>query len=502
MKNPGIKIPYLDITDKPIVYGTRCVEVKIPDDDAYLPVLAGLMAIASRWFNWQRDDTHKGTQIAKIWNQAYVETDWGSCMNCEELVACLQPVFDLQTADILAATQAMLNAQTISIVNQVTTNITNYQVYQTNTPGQPMTPEQSAENIVGETNPACNKNILWAQCLALVQFTNRAIEDLFDRIESAANAVELAGVFNDLPIVVWISETLGGEFAEGLVNYYQEAVQEGYLSQYDAEYENELACALFCAAGDDCTLSVDLLVSVFYERVDDVVPTTPADTVELLLLAAGITVTGTTVVDLMFWFGWQLVQYSKWFIGDALPSMFTLQNLLNLAVNDANNDWMILCEECPAYVQEFDFSISDGGFVPSTRSSDFSATYLPGVGWLRNSGDDAPDTDIEFEIWHALLSAGDIQRVEVEYELSALGDSINQIRMSEFDTSSSSTPGTEVFNNLTDLVADGVQVFTWNGFFDATADGISLAILNYFVPPMSAVIVTKIRFYGEINPFV
>lgn len=331
-KNPGIKIPFLDITNKPIVEGTRCVEVRVPDDDAYMPVLAGLVAIATKWFNWQRDDTHKGTQIAKLWQIAYILTDWGSCMNCEELIACLQPVLDAQTAEI---------------INQVTNNFMNFQQYGTQTPGEPMTPEQLETNLAEGTNPTCDLDILWAQSLAIVQFTNRAITDLFERIESATNAVELLDVFDDAPIVTWISDTIGAEFAEGLANYYQEAVAEGYLAQYTESVENELACAVFCAARVDCAITVDLLYGVFYSRVQSIIPVSPTDTLELLLIVAGIAPTGTTVVDLMFWFPWAAAKLMSFFVSDSLSSIFSLQQLLNLAVNDANNDWIILCDDCP-----------------------------------------------------------------------------------------------------------------------------------------------------------
>lgn len=330
--NPGIKIPFLDITNKPIVDDTRCVEVRIPDDDAYMPVLAGLIAIATKWFNWQRDEEHRGTQIAKLWALAYDETDWGSCMNCEELIACLQPVLDAQTAQI---------------VSQVTNNIMNFQNYGSPSPGQPMTPEEREIDLAEGTNPTCNLDILWAQSLALVQFTNRAISDFFEQIESASNVVELTDVFTDAPIVTWVSDTFGGEFGEGLINYYQEAVAEGYSAQYTEAVENELACAVFCAARVSCSITVDLLYDVFYSRVQSIVPDNPADALELLTLLAGISITGTTVVDLMFWFPWAAGKLMSFFIPDAISSVFSLQTLLNLAVNDASDDWELLCIDCP-----------------------------------------------------------------------------------------------------------------------------------------------------------
>lgn len=404
-KNPGIKIPYLDITDKPIVEGTRCVEVRIPDDDAYMPVLAGLVALATKWFNWQRDEAHRGTQIAKLWQLAYIETDWGSCMNCEELIACLQPVLDAQAAQI---------------INQVTTNITNFQQFGTGTPGAPMTQEQLETNLAEGTNPSCNLNVLWAQSLAVVQYTNRFIQDLFERIEAATNAIELTEIFTDLPIVTWISDTFGVEFAEGLINYYQEAVAEGYIAEYTQSVEEQLACAVFCDANVDCTITVDLLYNIFYSRVQAIVPDDPIDAIQLLTLLAGIDITTSTVVDLMFWFVWGSAKLMTFFVDKAIVNLFTLQQLMSLAVDDASTDWQLLCD-CPEdCVDTDDLRTGENGWNSGIRNPSFNATYVPGDGYDKTSASPTPNS-IPFEIWKAFAASTLIKLIEFDYTLTAVG---------------------------------------------------------------------------------
>lgn len=325
MKNPGIKIPYLRI-DHPIVEETRCVEIRIPDDDSFMPVLAGLVAIATKWFNYERDDTHKGAELARIWRQAYLETDWEGCMNCEELTACIGPLLNNQTQQILELIQ-------------------NINEFGTENPGQPMTIEELEENIAGGSNPDCDHDILWAQCLALVQFTNRQIEDILERIEAATNVVELAGLSDDIPVVGFVLKTFGVELATNAINYFQEAVQEAYLAEYTTDKENELACQLFCMCSVDCTITVDRVYNLFYSNIADEVPSSPIDVLELLTLLAGIDLTQDTVVDLMFWSMWGLAKLAQ-FMFESINATVNLQLLLDLAVNDANNDWELLCV-CP-----------------------------------------------------------------------------------------------------------------------------------------------------------
>lgn len=327
MKNPGIKIPYLSV-DMPLPEGTRCVEVRIPDDDAFMPVLGGLIAIATKWFNYDREPEHKATQLAGLWRVAYLATNWEGCMNCEELTACITPLLE-------------------DFASQITQNVNNFNEYGTNNPGQPLTEEESGQNLAGGSNPTCNPDIVWAQCLSIVQFTNRLITDLFEQIESKTNVVELAQLFNSVPFVRYVTNAIGEEAAVDLIAYYQEAVSEGYLAEYTEAIEQEIACQLFCIARLDCNISVDLLDYVFSQRVASIVPDTPGDLIELLALLAGISLSASDVVNLMFWFAWKGAKLAEFFIADAFSGTFNLQTLLNLAVNDANNDWVLLCTDCP-----------------------------------------------------------------------------------------------------------------------------------------------------------
>ena len=130
------------------------------------------------------------------------------------------------------------------------------------------------------------------------------------------------------------------------MQYYQEAIAEQYDAQYTTDYENELACALFCLARDDCELSIDRLFDLFKSRLLDYITVPPLEHItDLIEFAAGVSQDSTYVVDLAFFFAWGSAKLGSFFFGKVFDTTFQL--LLKLSVNDANNDWSLLCTDCP-----------------------------------------------------------------------------------------------------------------------------------------------------------
>src|ERR1044072_9860 len=195
------RVGKLMANEYPVVQGTRCVSVQIPDDISFLPVLAAMVAALGN--TWSTLGTREERQAwAKMWQDAYAATDWSGCMDCEQLQDCIGPLLAEQTQIILDR------------VDDITR-------WGTDTTGTPFTIEQINENLAGDTNATCDLDILWSQCLALVQFTNRQMTDLLEKLESATNVVELAGLSDDIPVIGVILKTLGVELATNAMNYFQ-----------------------------------------------------------------------------------------------------------------------------------------------------------------------------------------------------------------------------------------------------------------------------------------
>jgi len=318
-KNPGIKIPYLRI-DLPVPTTTRCVEVRIPNDPDFMPVLGGLVKLATQWFNYERDASHTGRSLAAIWQKAYIETDWMQCMNCEEMRECLQPLFD-----------ALQLAQRYGDNSGVK-------------PGEVPPPEQNETNVAGETNPTCDKDILWAQSTQLVSWMNQLVVDVLEIAESATNDVELLQVLGELPVI----NEFGAASAAAYIDLILEGINENYTAQFTLEYAEEYACAIMQKCCNDCIITPDRLYDVAWERVQTHfvdLPTSFATIFDLWAYLSDQDIDGTIIADVMFLMG---------FGGGALANAFfsavgikPIQIILALAVNDANDDWLILCPDCP-----------------------------------------------------------------------------------------------------------------------------------------------------------
>lgn len=251
MKNPGIKIPFLDVKNRPVVEGMRCVQVKIPDDDSYAAVLAGLVAIGNQWFNWSRNDEKTGTLIAAQWRAAYLETDWENCMNCEDLQACLAPLFDELTAQIDSLSTQVTNLQ------QVIDNSTTVQ------PPEPYTPE------------VCTDGNVYSGALQAVEQVNLLITSIYKRAEveepdNLAEGTEL------LLSMVPVFETLPFDELFSLAQWAFDNQRATYDADYVADIDGHTwferaAGVLWCLVKETCTINHEI-IGMWLSSLDELYP--------------------------------------------------------------------------------------------------------------------------------------------------------------------------------------------------------------------------------------
>lgn len=318
----GIK--QLPALEYPETGSFRCVEVVIPDDDKYLWVLAGFIAILGNSWSWsgERDDR---ISRAALWKMAYRLTEWAACMNCEEMQECLQPLFD--------ALRQQVNQDAI------------FRQYGTENPtGTKLPPEAITENQAAGTNPECDYDILWAQSLQVIEYANFLITDALEIAESAANDMELVEVITQLPVI----DELGADAIAGYINALQEGLSENYLAQYTSTYRDEAACSLFCLAQEDCEITLERISQVFRTRIETHFssPMGVLGTIaDLFAYFVDRDIDGTIIADFLMLIIWEGGILTNQFLGDVGTK--SLQTILQLAVNDANNDWEILCEVCP-----------------------------------------------------------------------------------------------------------------------------------------------------------
>lgn len=352
---------------------TVCYTMQIPNASEYRQALRGVLAELGKAYNWSQTEgqsSDPANEAAQLWR---VALNTGVYDDCEEPMSCADVANCIETD---TAVQEAIQTLTGNSINDRVV------VPATYPPGTPNpTPDY---NLATGTNPTCNLDILWAQCLAITQNTNLAIVDVLQKIEVTSNAAELLDALTEVPLIGWAKEALGGQAALDLINYYQEAVEEQYIAQYTETpggVQDTIACAIFCACKDDCEITINRLYDVLKLRVEVYVTVPTLATFEDLIdFVAGLSQDNTMVVDAAFFFAWGAIKFGSFFFGR--PFDITLSMLLQLSVNDANNDWETLCVDCLPPPVENCLSFSNNGRGWQPDASDYgviTSTGLAGV---------------------------------------------------------------------------------------------------------------------------
>lgn len=58
---------------------TRCVQIYIPDDDSYMALLGGLLALPGYLENYRDPESVQAEGVSAIWKDAYIQSNWERC---------------------------------------------------------------------------------------------------------------------------------------------------------------------------------------------------------------------------------------------------------------------------------------------------------------------------------------------------------------------------------------------------------------------------------------
>jgi len=235
------------------------------------------------------------------------------------------------------------------------------------TPGVPLSDSSAAadrlpDNVRDEEGD-CVENALWGACLYLVQSANRAITDFFELTEAASNTLETSGIVASAIPAAGQYASAAVEFADQIA----ENLQEGYAGAYTEGYEEQLACAFFCSARENCELSIDTIIDILNERLPS-----PEDVSNFGLVMARIgtgTYTGPEIADAAMYIYFTALRFGQKF-ADQL-GIRPLTDLMSLGADQlASDNWTVLCD-CPesweytATLTELEFwdnyAFADGG---------------------------------------------------------------------------------------------------------------------------------------------
>jgi len=155
----------------------------------------------------------------------------------------------------------------------------------------------------------CNEPNLMAISRGIVRELNETTEDLLQLIELVTNSVELAEIVAQYIPVAGIYVEFAG--------WLQETFGELYQGSYTDAVEDEISCAIFCAALDECDLSLDSLMQAYFDLSVDVLswPDTSSALAILTWMTSLPTTLGITIVTAFHWGILALMRFGGGFVG-------------------------------------------------------------------------------------------------------------------------------------------------------------------------------------------
>lgn len=338
----------------------RCITVFVPDGDEYVGQLLALMNVAGQKSSWFTPNDAMRIARSEIWQEAYrktLEAIMCGCFDCDDVAGCIE------TSDAVKnALQAFFNAGG-----------------NTNPVGEQLPPGKMTENIVAGTNPTCDYDILWAQCIGLVQWCNAAIEQFFQGFETLTNSLEIANAVSKLPVL----DELGADAIADYAVMAQAAVQENYAADYTPAYEEELACAIFCACKVDCEITLERIFNILLVRVQAQWGSLVNldNLVDMLNDIVSMDIEVINVADMIFFMLFGSANLANF--GLNITAAFDAIQRAILIFDEPNNDWEVLCTEC-SWSHEWDFTVNDGGWQSSTIAGQ-GGTWNSTDGWYFTS---------------------------------------------------------------------------------------------------------------------
>lgn len=327
-----------------------CFVMEIPDAIEYRAAVMGQVGWLADWRCWKHNQSDYSDpppinrEIAALFAEALSTARFEDCMSCEQIIACINdnPATRAALAAWFVAELATPGTLRDAVYNAAATAALDAGRYGY---GENLSDTAMHANLGAGFNPTCDPNITWAQCLQLVQKTNRFIVDTIESAEVASDLGEFAIWVAELPFLNLIARntfvTSALEAGEKLLEFTSEA----YLAAYTEAKENEIACSLFCACVDDCEISVDRIFQVMHERVSQwgTFPTF-GNLADWVSWFGGVAFSGGSIVDIIFFAAYGSLKVSNFLFFE--PANYLLDTIIAVASDNPSADWETLCDVC------------------------------------------------------------------------------------------------------------------------------------------------------------
>lgn len=336
------------------------------------------------------------------------------------------------------------------------------------------TPEQ--DNILNldfvNGQPDCDNDKLYGMCLQLTDFLNTVSEDILEQFVTAfavpsrlGDAIEAIPLIGELPVddILQALEKLA------------EQVNDAYQAGYDTQIREDISCALFCLAKDDCQLSFRDARDYFGGKL--IVPINDTDFETVMNDIVSNNWLGEQSIYVMHWLLLNVFIFGGEILGiDADRALVTVSTFFN----DPNPDWSILCTECPWLYTNNWVASQDSWYLPPTGGFSVAiGNWVSGLGFT--SEDEQVNTT---QYWRGLhvgydfASPTTITRFNALYNLtkgsySIAGTAFAIILVGRMGGNSGTIVFTESIS-INDAVNGSNQVIEWEGEEEVDFIGIQI----------------------------
>jgi len=346
---------------------------------------------------WDSETTagFRSDVVASI--QAKLNTIAEGCgsMTCEDVLDCIDTEGGREL--VLNITNNYFNSKFEEIKNLITQLLT-----------KPITPPIGAN---------CDA-VRYGAIKTTIQKINTAIVDALETFEVATNVAEVLDAVANITVLDEISV----DAVTSYITTMQDSILENYLANYTQSLEDQMICEIwFRTTG--CNVTIEDFYAYFVEKV-----TAPVSLTDIFQLMQFFN-TGTFLNDRCVYGAFlayigtgkllNMVLGRGGFIGFNLysPVLDTMQRNIQLGANNPSSDYDIVCPPFVETYKEFDFTVSQNGFVPLQLLGDSvtRAVYVAGQGFKCN-----PTWGGRLSIVSSASYTGQITRMQVFYSLQSL----------------------------------------------------------------------------------
>lgn len=282
---------------------------------------------------------------------------------------------------------------------------------------------------------SCDDDLIFGMAKTVVESIHLAVVEIFQKIETATNAVELSVELADnVPIAE--AAAIPGE----IVAWIQDTMYEEYNAAWSLAVWDEIACQLFCAMKeeDPCKLSLETITGVYTSLVGGV-PASDWTFVQWFDWILGLELTvNEAIVKVAGIFGLAVLRFGSVF-GLFGLGVRSLQTIITLARDDSDPDWPILCDACPdpEWIATADLEVAVLPALCSIPARGGSFVPLSGVvGDCYTSGTDETAARIRASAQFVM------RKVDFYYELTNCGGAPGGSVQGVIDGSFGELPGT------------------------------------------------------------